>query len=196
MKVIALYAAKSRVGKDTVGNLLCKRLSDEGFVVIPLKVADHLKAACHNIFKDIGVAPGKMYEERSQLRDVPLICPLTIQTLEPDVVDVWIAIGECCKSLWKHVWISKTIRDIHDLAETGVDYVVITDCREDFEITALQDDFPTLVIEVESTERGVKRAMDGRVTIKPDFVIRNDSTLEDLANSEVLEAAFQAAVSL
>lgn len=196
MKVIALFSDKSRVGKDSVGNLLAGRLAADGYSVQILKVADHLKRVSHFIFKGVGVLTGEDYEKHPERRDSPLICPLTNNVLESDVVDIWIAIGEAVKSQWKHAWIFHTINDLRDLAEVGVDFAIITDCRENFEIEALQKEFSTLVVEVKSDNRGTVRAMDGKVTLSPDVLIPNNGTLAELTNSPALEAAYKAAVAL
>lgn len=197
MKVIALFAAKSRVGKDEVGRLLSDRLYDAGFVTERMKVADDLKRFTHSLCKEIGVQSGAAYEINPRLRDSPLICPLTNEVLEADVVDVWIRIGEALKSVWQCGWIYKTINNIHGVAKLGVDYVIITDCREDFEIEALRSSFPTLVVEVVSDVRGVRRAMDGKVSLTPDHTITNNyESLDELADSLALSAAYTAAVQL
>jgi hypothetical protein len=185
---ILICSDKSGAGKDYCANKIVQVLARKGKLTRQHRIADALKTFCRRNFN--GVLDDDEYENHRELRKV------SIEGLNVDnVVDLWIKVGECFRTIDNTYWIRECVSSI--IKKTGsLDNCipVISDFRFDGEhqyFVSLSREFCTVPIVIQvvcPADRGIVNASDGKVTIPPDYQIitfqsHTDTQIEEVCSS-------------
>lgn len=138
MKIIGL-GHYSRVGKDTLANMLAAELyrRDPSLRVVKRPFAWPLKIIAHTLYWWAGHKRPDFYDtaEGAALRDVPL------QPLGKTPVEIWVALGNAVRDrVYERTWIQAALFDA-----AGADVLLIPDVRYPNEALAIREHGGVLV---------------------------------------------------
>ena len=162
LRVISI-SGKAGAGKDTVGQVLKKKLEDQGYTVLIAHYADLLKYICKTFFDWNG-------EKDEAGRSL-------LQYVGTDVV------RKCHPNFWVDFLIQ-----MFDLFGDSWDYVIIPDCRFPNELHKIREAgyHATHIRVTRDIESGLNEGQQQHISEMamdhetPDYIVPNNGTIEDL----------------
>lgn len=177
-KIIILCGAK-RAGKDTVADILCSQ-----FEYRKLRIADPLKRICKDVF---GFTEEQVEGNSKEVLDPRYnVTPRYImQVFGTELMQL--KLQEYVPSVGRLIWMRKLLADIQCTLEEGKG-VVISDLRFIHEFDSIRSAYPKdcQLVRVTHAVADTAASKDAHVSehewkqIRPDKVIHNGGTLEDL----------------
>lgn len=169
MRVICI-SGKAGAGKDTVGQVIKDKLTEQGMEVLVTHNADLLKFICRSLFDWDG------QKDEAGRHLLQYVGTDIIRKQNPDY------------------WVNFLI-DMFSFFGSQWDYAIIPDCRFPNEIDRLKEaGYRVIHIHVErEMESGLTDAQQGHISehaldmVAPDYVIYNNGTIDDLRNNIVVE---------
>jgi len=166
---------RRRVGKDTLGNLLWKRLIHAGVKPARDAFARKLKKAAHRIFAYGGLLEPQQYDHNPDLREKPL------PAIGKSPREIWIEVGNKLREVDPAVWIRSVI-DAPAHQNAGV--LLVTDTRYPNEVQAIHECGGMVIKIVRPGIPEFRDVADSALADMPDsewdLVVANDGDLDAL----------------
>lgn len=128
MKIIGL-GHYSRVGKDTLANMMMTELEARGLKVMKSSFAWKIKLIAHDLYGWAGLREPEFYDtpEGAPFRDI------IIPALGKTPVKIWIEVGNLFRDVYPGTWLEYALQP-----KEGVDVLFVPDVRFDNEVAALK----------------------------------------------------------
>lgn len=180
--MFVVYSPKSRVGKDTVANIICERL----LYCDVVKFASTFKRT----FEEwLGLMLGELDEPA--VKNSFVVNPVTNEKEDFTYIDLMVRAYKYWDDIYPGGWLTVG-KTYEQLLENFIDniipkHVILTDVRKQCEVEIIRrvsNLYRTVLITIEPGERGVKLESDGNIEIDDGlipyykrWVIHNDSLM-------------------